>query len=358
MKVYIWGTGTIAINYLRSNEIDSEDIVGFIQTKRTVSEFYGKAVFEPQEIVNTEYDYIFICVFYYGKQIYETCKQVGIILDKLIFVDNYEWIDGTPRNRKIDAMSCTRKISREQDNEMIRNMFPKFYSIMQGPMEEVARYKIVMGNGRDLIEQDDPLQTEAFSSVEYHIDYERYRTFELVAKEILQRQVPGDVAELGVFKGTFAKLINAIFTNRDFYLFDTFDSFEEQEFEQEVIKGRCEEKFHDLFLGTSADAVLEKMICVKKCIPRIGLFPESAKGLESKEFAFVSIDVDLEQSILEALRFFYPRLNCGGAMFVHDYNNRFLEGVKEAVRKYEKEIGQYLVKVPIADEGGTLIILK
>ena len=42
-------------------------------------------VFEPQEIVNTEYDYIFICVFYYGKQIYETCKQVGIILDKLIF---------------------------------------------------------------------------------------------------------------------------------------------------------------------------------------------------------------------------------------------------------------------------------
>lgn len=100
------------------------------------------------------------------------------------------------------------------------------------------------------------------------------------------------------------------------------------------------------------------MICAKKCIPRIGLFPESAKGLESKEFAFVSIDVDLEQSILEALRFFYPRLNSGGAMFVHDYNNRFLEGVKEAVKKYEKEIGQYLVKVPIADEGGTLIILK
>ena len=358
MRVYIWGTGTIAINYLQSNEIERGELLGFIQTQKTTSEFWGKKVFEPQDIIDTEYDYIFVCVYYYGKEIFEKSMQMGIPSGKLIFVDNYEWVDGTARNRKMESASCTRKICVEQNDEMIREKFPKFYSIMQGPKEEISRYKVVMGNGLDMIEQGNQLQSEEFSSVEYHIDYERYRTFELMAKEILQRDVPGDVAELGVFKGTFAKLINATFRDRDFYLFDTFDSFDKQEFEHEVLKGRCEQSFRDLFLGTSANSVLEKMIYGEKCFPRIGFFPDTATGLENKRFAFVSVDVDLEKSILEALRFFYPRMSPGGAIFVHDYNNRFLGGVKDAVKEYEKEIGQYLMKVPIADEGGTLIILK
>jgi hypothetical protein len=45
-------------------------------------------------------------------------------------------------------------------------------------------------------------------------------------------------------------------------------------------------------------------------------------------------------------------------MFVHDYNNCFLFGVKSAVERYEQELGERLSKVPIADQGGTLIIYK
>lgn len=358
MKIYIWGTGTIAINYLKRNEIQAEELLGFIQTEKTKSVFLDKRVFEPQEIVDTEYDYIFVCVYYYGKEIYEKCMQVGIPQNKLIFVDNYEWIDGTARNKKIGAKSCTRKILANQNEDMVKEKFPQLFSIMQEQELEVSRYRVVMGNGYDLVEHDELLQLPAFSAIEYHIDYERYRTFELLANEIKQRNVEGEVAEVGVFKGTFAKLINATFSEKKFYLFDTFESFENQEFEEEVLKGRCTQNFREMFLGTSVQGVVDKMIYPELCFPRVGFFPDTAAGLEDTRFAFVSIDVDLEKSIFEALLFFYPRLNQGGAIFVHDYNNRFLEGVKDAVKGYEREIGQYLIKVPIADEGGTLIILK
>lgn len=79
---------------------------------------------------------------------------------------------------------------------------------------------------------------------------------------------------------------------------------------------------------------------------------------EEERFAFVSVDVDFEGSILESLRYFYPRLNSGGAIFLHGYNNSGLKGVKTAVRRYEKELNVFLAKVPIADEGGTLVIMK
>ena len=48
----------------------------------------------------------------------------------------------------------------------------------------------------------------------------------------------------------------------------------------------------------------------------------------------------------------------GGIIFVHDYNTYYLEGIKKAVKRYEREIGRRLNKIPIADRAGTLIVLK
>ena len=62
--------------------------------------------------------------------------------------------------------------------------------------------------------------------------------------------------------------------------------------------------------------------------------------------------------MLEGLRFFYPRVVSGGIIFVHDYNTYYLEGIKKAVKRYEREIGRRFNKIPIADRAGTLIVLK
>ena len=68
--------------------------------------------------------------------------------------------------------------------------------------------------------------------------------------------------------------------------------------------------------------------------------------------------MDFEDSIYEGIKFFYARLNEGGYIFIHDYNNSSLKGVRKAVQRYEQNEKVFLKKVPIADWAGTLVIVK
>jgi hypothetical protein len=50
-----------------------------------------------------------------------------------------------------------------------------------------------------------------------------------------------------------------------------------------------------------------------------GLFPATAEPIRDEKFAFVHLDVDIYQSTLDGLEFFYPRLSPGGLLLSHDY---------------------------------------
>jgi hypothetical protein len=76
-----------------------------------------------------------------------------------------------------------------------------------------------------------------------------------------------------------------------------------------------------------------------------GLFPVSAVELESdRRFAMVHIDVDLYQSTLDCLKFFYPRLTPGGILLSHDYS--VLEGVRQAFGEFLADKPERLVELP------------
>jgi O-methyltransferase len=184
-------------------------------------------------------------------------------------------------------------------------------------------------------------------------NYIRVSTLELVAQEIAERKVPGSVAELGVYQGQFAKYINKLFPDRTFYLFDTFEGFDEKDIKvdvnQQFSKGTQD------FSGTSVQSVLDKMEYKDKCIIKKGWFPESLGGLEDT-FCFVSLDADLYKPIYDGLEYFYPRLNKGGYIFIHDYNNKGYEGAKAAVREFCEKYS--LSYIPISDTWGSVAISK
>lgn len=356
MKVYIWGTGKIATDYLKKEELADDEILGFIESKRTKDFFAGKKIYEPLDIAKSnDFDYILVCVKNSGKEIYKLCKEFNIDTNKIILIDNWEWFDGSRLTNL--PKKCCRKIA---DNDInVEKVFPQLYEEYIKETEVQAnRYIIISKNGYDLVEKDSPMLSDEFNTIGYQTDYFRYRTFELVANEIIKEKVKGNVAEVGVFRGAFSKLINKKFKDRILYLFDTFESFDREEFHDEWEAGRVPGAFMDGFKNTSVRLVLDSMPYPEMCVIRKGLFPRTAIGLENEEYAFVSIDVDFEKSILESLRYFYQRLSQGGVIFLHDYNNRFLEGVKKAVDVYEREIGISLKKIPLADEGGTLVLIK
>ena len=184
-------------------------------------------------------------------------------------------------------------------------------------------------------------------------NYIRISTLELVAQEIYENNVAGSVAELGVYKGQFAKYINKLFSDRTFYLFDTFEGFDDKDVKIEV-----NQKFstgNQDFSDTSVENVLNKMDHREKCVVKKGWFPESLGGLEDS-FCFVSLDADLYKPIYDGLEYFYPRLSKGGYIFIHDYNNSGYEGAKTAVREFcrKNNIGY----VPMSDSWGSVIIAK
>ena len=183
--------------------------------------------------------------------------------------------------------------------------------------------------------------------------YIRLSSLELVSFEINENGVNGAVAELGVYRGRFAKKINEAFPNRKLYLFDTFEGFDQRDIKKEISNNYSTASV-DL-ANTSVDLVLEQMPFKDNCIIKKGFFPDTALNLD-ETFAFVSIDADLYQPIYEGLKYFYPRLSRGGYIFIHDYNNHEFKGSKQAVRDFCKE--HTISYFPLSDYAGSAVISK
>jgi O-methyltransferase len=187
----------------------------------------------------------------------------------------------------------------------------------------------------------------------FEYDYIRASSLELISNEIYDKNIAGSVAELGVYRGDFAKIINKAFPDRKLYLFDTIEGFNSRD-----VKKELENNFstgEQDFSKTSVELVLDKMENKKNCVVKKGFFPETAEGVTDK-FSFVSIDVDLYEPMYKGLHFFYEKLSRGGYIMLHDYNNKGYNGVKVALRKFSEEKG--VAYFPICDALGSAVIMK
>ena len=178
----------------------------------------------------------------------------------------------------------------------------------------------------------------------------RGRTVQLAAQRIREQEIPGAAAELGVYRGDTARLINLFLPDRKLYLFDTFEGFDERDLKESFTSP-------NRFTDTSAEMVLGRLPHPEKAVVRKGYFPETAAGLEEERCAFVSLDPDLYAPVLAGLRYFFPRLNPGGMIVLHDYNNQQFPGAHQAVEDFEAENGKLLL-VPLADLHGSCVIIK
>jgi O-methyltransferase len=183
----------------------------------------------------------------------------------------------------------------------------------------------------------------------------RAATMRLIADEIKQNDISGDIAELGVYKGDFAELINLSFPERRLHLFDTFSGFPEQDALTDRSMGFSKAQTGD-FSETGEVFVLSRMSCLDNVIIHKGYFPETFSTCLDISFAFVSIDADLYSPTEAALPLFWDRLSIGGAIIIHDYNSTQFSGAGLAVREFCKKRGLY--PVPLSDLHGSAVLMK
>lgn len=137
--------------------------------------------------------------------------------------------------------------------------------------------------------------------------------------------VPGDIAELGVFRGGSARLICEVKGDRPLHLFDTFAGLPDS--------SESDTRFQGGSFASSLDSVKSYLNPFPNVNFHVGLFPASAAGLEDLRFSFVHLDGDLYESTLEGIKWFYPRLNRGGILISHDYYGS-ADGAGKALHEY------------------------
>ena len=178
---------------------------------------------------------------------------------------------------------------------------------------------------------------------------------EKIAMILEDKEVSGAVAELGVYRGDFAKVINTVFPDRKLYLFDTFEGFPEEDMNYETENNLLLDTVGKLS-NTSVEYVMGRMPHPERCVIRKGYFPETAAGLEDERYAFVNIDVDLYKPILAGLEYFWPRMAENGYIFVHDYFSFSYAGTKKAIEEFSERY--HVGFTPIGDTLSVAFVKK
>ena len=156
--------------------------------------------------------------------------------------------------------------------------------------------------------------------------YEAYMLYS-IAKS--QRELDGDMIEVGVYQGGSAKLISEVKGDRKLFLLDTFIGLQELS-DGDTHFGKKHRKKNE-FDDTSLEVVKDYLSSYNNIQIIKGEFSKTADSIRDSKFSFVHLDVDLYRSTIECLKFFYPRLVKGGIILVHDYHS---DGIQKAFKEF------------------------
>jgi O-methyltransferase len=167
----------------------------------------------------------------------------------------------------------------------------------------------------------------------------------------LVKNVPGDTAECGVYKGAGSYLICKVnqeneLHHRTHHIFDSFEGLSEpSEFDGKYwTKGD---------LSSPLETVAENLSEFNNVHIHKGWIPQHFSNTEHHNFCFVHIDVDLYQPTLDSIKFFYPRMNENGLILCDDYGFTSCPGATKAIDEFLHDKKEKMVS--LSGGGGFLI---
>lgn len=221
--------------------------------------------------------------------------------------------------REIERLASDRGFTEQQRYELFysinRTLLPKFV------INDMGRYILDDAEFRSYFER--------FSGDNWKSYERRWNLRELLR---LLDSVDGDLAECGVFEGGNAYQLCqfAQCHGRAVHLFDSFEGLS-------APTGNDGEfwKKGDL---TASEAVVKANLEGFDCYRTFrGWIPEAFPQVAERTYAFLHIDVDLEQPTFDSIAFFYPRMNRGGIILLDDHGYDTCPGARKAVLDFMKD---------------------
>lgn len=150
--------------------------------------------------------------------------------------------------------------------------------------------------------------------------------------------LPGDFVEVGIYQGSTAKAICDVKGDKALHLCDTFEGLPEPQGEDAKVERKG-------YFACGLESVQKYLAAVPNVTYHQGICPQSVQGiLDHKQFALVHLDVDLYDSTLACLEYFWPRLVPGGVILSHDYS--ILAGVRRAFTEFTQHTREQVIELP------------
>lgn len=161
--------------------------------------------------------------------------------------------------------------------------------------------------------------------------------------------VPGDTAECGVFQGSSSWLVCSAMqgTGRTHHLFDSFEGLSPPEPQDGTYWSAGSLAAGEEIVARKLEPFAEMLEFHK------GWIPDRFPDVKEKAFAFVHVDVDLQQPTLDSVEFFYPRLSAGGILICDDYGCSTCPGATQAIDTFLADKAEKMLSL---DAGGGFFI--
>ena len=171
------------------------------------------------------------------------------------------------------------------------------------------------------------------------VDPIRLATLHLLARQVCEKGITGDIVECGVCNGGSAAIMAAAVakcTNHRLWLYDTFEGIPQAQQQD----GELAQKYTGHFVG-SVQNVKEALIKVgypkNQVVLRKGLFLDTFKEELPDKVALLHLDGDWYDSVLSALETFYPLVCDGGFIVLDDFG--YWEGARKAFYDFCRTTG-------------------
>jgi O-methyltransferase len=163
--------------------------------------------------------------------------------------------------------------------------------------------------------------------------------------DVIERQVPGDLIETGVWRGGTTIFMRGILeaygdVDRRVFVADSFQGLPPPDADAYPADEGLDFHLHPI-LAVDAAAVRENFerygLLDDRVILLEGWFADTLPRLTDEHFAVVRLDGDLYESTMDAIVHLYPRLSVGGWLIVDDYND--IDACKAAITDYRADHG-------------------
>lgn len=182
------------------------------------------------------------------------------------------------------------------------------------------------------------------------IGLKRLENIQECVEHIIEKRIPGDLIETGVWRGGACIFMRAILraygvSDRTVWLADSFAGLPEPG-ERSHSTDKCLGSsisiaaLNDLLLSVPMETVKENFSRYDLLDEQVrflkGWFRETLPAAPIDVLALIRLDGDMYESTMDALTNLYPGVSAGGFVIVDDYS---IESCREAVQDYRREHG-------------------